>query len=107
MGNPSDGELRSQRRLGGGGRESPIPTSGFMMSDSARAFPSQEQRPIESGVGLECLGPREERGLVPGYRGGHHDPGVLICYSLQCQYQPPWAHVSVQFGGYSSFLGVN
>lgn len=41
----------------------PTPTSGFMMSDSARAFPRQGQRPIESGVGLERLGPGEERGL--------------------------------------------
>lgn len=58
-----------ERRLDGGGKESPIPTSGFMMSDSARAFPSQGQRPIESGVGLERLGPGEERGLVPGLWG--------------------------------------
>lgn len=48
------------------GRGSPTPTPGFMMSDSARAFPSLGQRPIESRVGLERLGPGEERGLVLG-----------------------------------------
>ena len=53
----------------GRGMGSPTPISGFMMSDSARAFPSQGQRPIESGVGPECLGPREERDLVRGLRG--------------------------------------
>lgn len=39
------------------------------MSDSARAFPSQGQRPFESGVGLDRLGPGEEMGLVPGLWG--------------------------------------
>lgn len=51
-------------RLGLGGSDTP--TSGFMMSDSARAFPSLKQWFIESGVGLESLGSGEERDLVPG-----------------------------------------
>ena len=33
--------------------------------------------------------------------------GYSYAYSLQYQHQPPWAHVPVQFWGYSSFLGVN
>lgn len=55
------------RKTGFGG--SATPTSGFMMSDSARAFPSLRQWSIESGVGLESLGSGEERALVPGLRG--------------------------------------
>lgn len=62
QGNPSD-------KAGWMGRGCPTPTSDLMMSDSARAFPSQGQRPIEHVVGLECLGPGEERGLVPGLCG--------------------------------------
>ena len=68
-GKSPDWGVRSQRRLGAGGMRSPTPTSGFMMSDSARAFPRQGQRPIESGVGPERLGPREERDLVRGLWG--------------------------------------
>ena len=69
-GKSPDWGVRSQRSLGRGwGMRSPTPTSGFMMSDSARAFPRQGQRPIESGVGPERLGPREERDLVRGLWG--------------------------------------
>lgn len=69
MGDEGGKSLRQgieERRLDGGGKESPIPTSGFMMSDSARAFLRQRQRPIESGVGFKRLGPGEERGMMPG-----------------------------------------
>lgn len=50
--------LQESGRLGLGGSDTP--TSGFMMSDSARAFPGLRQWAIEIGVGLESLGSREE-----------------------------------------------
>lgn len=53
-------------KAGWRGMGSPTPTSGFMMSDSARAFPSQGQRPTESGLGFERQGSRPESGVVLG-----------------------------------------
>ena len=71
LGSEESEKPRGGRGVGGGrwGMRSPTPTSGFMMSDSARAFPRQGQRPIEIGVGPVRLGPREERDLVRGLWG--------------------------------------
>lgn len=54
-----------KERLKGEGESCP-PTLGFMMSDSACAFPSLGQWPIESGVRLERLDLGKEKVLVPG-----------------------------------------
>lgn len=84
-------EIPPTREWGGGGRSlegegEPHPTSGFMMSDSARAFPSLGQRTIERRAGLDAWVLEKRGAWCLDSGGGHRDPGIM-CHSLQ--YHPP------------------
>lgn len=76
QGNPADpGAHQESGGLGLGGRDD-TPTSGFMTSDSARAFPSLRQWSIESGVGLQSPVPEGRETRCLDAEGGYE---VLRC----------------------------